>query len=534
MFPSITSQDSASLLSAPDESLSSALALIEKLSLFNIIWGMGADLLDRVGKVINRGTWSSSSNQFAEELASKSREYGTLSPGERLLRTIGALQELLDVAPRDLRTSFDIEEVADDICIAAVKILREDTKSEKDTMNRFVGNDTGSMIRFQMTRYFAGLRISMEEFSPDQQNNLIKGVRDFLASLPCDQQRFIQDKLGAADLSEAAIRDAVASGAIWTAFAAAVQVFGFAFYTTAAHLLAIVSLGLLPFGAYVGLSSLIAVLASPVMVPIIFTFGAWYYFNKNRAMRQSMAPLLVTSLCLSGMEARAGGTGHQNTSVENALALWSVARDSRDRNRLISAKANLDRDRARVRLTTTSSELRQAKAQKEYAADERKTLNDKLAGWVISATGDIARGLWGRDLISAAARVKDIEAQISSVEHKRDMASGFFDTIAEFGKWFFDSWGLDAQLTSAKEALVQQARSTWPKEGAAFPENVAAILRQMEDKTSQILSIESEINSLKSKEREQSADLDRARTEARYCAIAQAEAEKRYYGLGKV
>jgi len=93
---------------------------------------------------------------------------------------------------------------------------------------------------------------------------------------------------------------------------------------------------------------------------------------------------------------------------------------------------------------------------------------------------------------------------------------------------------LNAQLTSAKEALVQKVRNTWQKAGNAFPENAAAILQKIEEKTSELLANEVEINRLTVQEREESAYLDRAKTEARKAAVALDEAESRYYGLGRV
>jgi hypothetical protein len=528
------SQISTSLVSASNEAFSNTLALIEDLSLFNLAWGSGADLVQKIDNKVNRGTWSINSNNFAEKVAAKSEKFSDLSSGELLLRTIGGLQRLVDAAPRDLRTSFDLEEVVEDICMAAVKILREDTKDKKVNSEKFTGLDVGSMIEFQIARIFTGLKINMEDLSPQQRECLVQRTRDFLRSLPADQQRFIMDKLGATDMSDAAIRNAIATGAIWTAFAAAVNVFGFAFYMAASHLLAVLSIGLLPFGAYVGLSSFIAVLASPWMVPVFVTFGTWFYIHKNSAMRRSMAPLLVTSLCLSGIEIQGSDTAQQGATVEDALASWGTARNIRDEKRSISERAKAVRDQAQVKLTATGGQIKSARARKQGASRERKALNEKLTGWVIHSKGDIAKGQWGSALIASAAGVEEIEAQICTAQHKRDQTSGFWDSIVGHAEYFLSTVSLNAQLTSAKEALVQKVRNTWQKAGNAFPENAAAILQKIEEKTSELLANEVEINRLTVQEREESAYLDRAKTEARKAAVALDEAESRYYGLGRV
>lgn len=256
---------SESLLSASDDSLSSSLALLSEISLADLMLSKAQELFERVDNKVNKGHWSSDTDHFHEKVVAKSREFASLSRGERLLRSIGELQKLMDVDPRDLRTSFDLVEVADDIGSAAVNILRQEKLKDKDA--KFTGNDVASMIEFQMVKIFGHLNVRMEELSSTQQQGLVDRVREFVQSLPAEQQRFITDKLGTADLSQSAIRQAIASGAIWAAFAGAVQVFGFAFYTTAAQLLALVSLNMLPFGAYIGLSSTIAVLSSAWMLP---------------------------------------------------------------------------------------------------------------------------------------------------------------------------------------------------------------------------------------------------------------------------
>jgi len=519
------SRVSDNLLAASDDSLSSALALIEELSLFNLMWSRVVELTEKVGNKINHGTWSSNSDHFHEGVVTKSRKFATLSRGERLLMTIGELQKLMEVTPRDLRTRHDFNEVADDLCMASVKILREDKQA------KFTGNDVGAMIEFQMTKIFGGLNIPMDELSAEQQQSLVDRVREFLQSLPADQQRFIMDKLGASDLSESAIRQAIASGAMWTAFALAVEVFGFAFYTTAAQLLAILSFHLLPFGAYVGLSSTIAVLSSPWMLPIFAGLGIWYYSSKNTDLRKSMAPLIITSVCLSGLERT---QAQRESAVDEALSRWGAARSVRDQKCLVTAAATSVRNRAQARLTATRAELSGARTRKRKASTERDKLNEQLACVVKSAVDSIANRRWGASLRIAATKVQQIESEIRQAQKKRDGTSGFWETLRGYVEYGFDAIALNIQLSSAKDALVQQVKDTWPREGSAYPPNAASLLRAMEEMTSQILSAEADISRLTTREREDSENLDQASRELRAAETAQAESEKRYYGLGTV
>lgn len=519
------SRVSDNLLSASDDSFSSSLALIEELSLFNLMWGKGVDLSDKVGNKIKRGTWASNSDHFHEKVVAKSKQFAALSRGERLLMIIGELQKLMAVGPRDLRTPLDLSEMADDLCLAGVKILREDKKA------KFTGNDVAAMIEFQMTKIFGGLNIPMDELSAAQQQSLVDRVREFLRSLPADQQHFIMDKLGAADLSESAIRQAIASGTMWTAFAAAVNAFGFAFYTTAAQLLAILSLHLLPFGAYVALSSTIAVLSSAWMLPIFAGLWIWYYVRKNTGLRKSMSPLIITSLCLSGME---GAQAHRESAVEEALSLWGEARSLRDQKRSVTANATSVRNQSQARLNATRNELSHARDRKRNATAQHRSVEEKLRTVVSFAVDNIANRQWGEALVGAAAKVLQTENDIRKLKEKGRRRSGIWEWSVGVLEDGLDSVALNFQLNSAKNDLVQQVKSTWPREGTAYPPNAASLLRGMEEKTSQILSAEADITRLTTAESEGYRKLDQASTQLRDAEAAQVASEKRYHGLGTV
>jgi hypothetical protein len=520
----LTSRVSDNLLAASDGSFSAVLALLEELSLFNLMWSKGADALEKLSNRIDHGKWASS-DHFQEKLAAKAKQVAALPRGERLLRTIGELQKLVELKPRDLHTRFDLSEVAEDLCVAAVKILREDKKA------KFSGNDVGAMITFQMAKVFGDLNIPLEELSGDQQEKLVAHVRTVVQSLPADQQRFIMGKVGASDLSEAAIRQALAGGAMWTAFATAVNVFGFAFYTTAAQLLAFLSLNLLPFGAYIGLSSLIAVVASAWILPISAAIWIWYYISKNKGLRKSMAPLIITGLCLSGMEET---ELHREEAVEEALSLWGAARSVRDQKRSATASAKAIRDQAEACSANTGTELSHARDRKRGATTERSGLEERLKTVVTTSVDNIASGQWGGALVGIASRVQQIENDIRKLGDKPANRSGIWQLIVGPIEDGLVRIALNFQLASAKDDLVQQVKSAWPHEGTAYPESAASLLRRMEEKTSQILSAEADITRLSTNEREDLRRLDQASVDLNRAEAAQAESEKRYHGLGTV
>jgi CHASE3 domain sensor protein len=509
------------LLSASDDSFSSSLALMDELSLLNLMLSKAAEVVEKVGNKLSQGTWSSESDHFQSKLAAKTRQFAALSRGERLLLCIGELQKLMGVRPRDLHSRLDLAEVADDLCTAGVKILRGDKAA------KFTGNDVGAMIEFYMTKIFGGLDIRMDELSSDQQQKLVDRIREFLQSLPSDQQRFVMEKLGAPDLSASAIRQAIATGGMWAAFAAAVQVFGFAFYTTAAQLLAILTAHLLPFGAYVGLSSFVAVVSSLWMLPVFAGVGVWIYHAKNRDLRKSMAPLIITSLCLSGMEE---SQGLRESATEEALSLWKSARELRDEKRSATANAKRIRDQARERLAVTRSELSHARDRKRKAIAQRENLEEKLAQVVMSSVPEIVRGQWGGKLTAAATKFQEAWCEIVQ---KGGRTSWLWMVAPPLGL-SVEAIRINRRLKSAADPLIQQVKSNWQSQGSGYPSNAASLLAQMEEQTSQVLSAGSDIARLTAQERNDSRNLAQAAEQLTNAESAQAESERRYYGLGTV
>ena len=329
----VGNQLSDMFLSAPQEALASSLALLEELSLFSLMASKTLEILEKAGNRISRGTWTADSDRFQEALATKTARNKCYSPGELLLRIWGELHTLTPVALRDFKSGMDFSEMAEDLSRAAANLLR----SNKDS--GFYGNDLPAMIEFQMSKMFGGLEVPLRHLPAGEQDKLVAKIQEFLQSLSSEQQRFIMDKLGTTQLTESAIRTAVTNGTMWAAFAGAVQVFGFAFYTTAAQLLAIVSLHLLPFGAYVGLSSFIAVEASPLFLPVLAGLGLYYYGRQNSQIRRSLVPVVITSLCLAGMEQQAKDPSYRSTLLEDAISLWADARAKRDTCRSEQAQA---------------------------------------------------------------------------------------------------------------------------------------------------------------------------------------------------
>ena len=524
---------SDAILFASHESLASALALIEELSLLRLIWSKGSELVEKTSNVFSHGTWIADSDHFHDVLTAKAKQFDSTSPGELLLRTLGSLQKLVEASPRDLRVSLDLSEVAEDICTCTVRILRENTKGEKED-KKFAGSTTTDMVKFEMTRIFGGLNIRLEELSTSQQQSLVDAIRKFLEGLPPDQQRFILEKLGASEISEAAIRQAIASGTMWAAFAAAVQVFGFSFYMIAAQLLAIVSLHLLPFGAYMALSSTIAVLSSAWMLPIFAGFGIWYYSRSNQNLRKSMVPLIVTSLCLSGMEVQARNPGRLDIVGTEVLDLWRNAREDRDEKRRRTQKGGYIKNEAESRLQRVQAELKAARNLKDRATRERDALNRQFKEKVDQAMDRIASGNWGAVFSDQATKVCRAKDRVEEARQKRGKTKGWWTTIVGYVDWFFETQKLEETVKAELDVLSNQLKTSRPTDRGSYPPNITSMLESTARQVSEIMSAEKQISQLSEQESVASRDLKRASEELVVLENARKRAEEAYFGLSRV
>lgn len=520
---------SESILAASKDALCSSLALLSELSLFNLLLQKSADWIDSGRNLVTKQKWSSDSNHFAEQLKAKAEELSHLSDGECLLRVFGELEKLMEVPPRDLRTRHDLAETAEDSCMATIKMLRAD-KSAK-----FDGSTPADLVEYQMGKTFAGLKIAVGKLSGDQQDQVFESIREFIAKMPADQREFILKQLGASELTEAVIRTAMLNGTLWTAFAVAVQVFGFAFYMMAAQLLAIISFHLLPFGAYIGLSSLIAVLSSPWMLPVFLVFGGWLYSHQNTGLRKSAAPMILVTLWISGMEMESRPTASTAQAVEEALRLWADARNRRDQDRQTAGEAKRRRDEATAALDETLSELKSAKYRKNLAETRIEELAKSLSKEILDAVRAISQGSWGRLDQAAAIRVIEGEVRIAQAQATRDSVQGWWDRAWEEVKyWTGDYLKLNSELEDARKRLVSQISSRSMANTESYPPQVALIFRRIEGERSRVIEVRLAIEDLENVKTRQDGELDQARQAFSKTDSARRQSEKRYYGLETV
>ncbi|MFC1529567.1 hypothetical protein ACFL6R_02510 [Gemmatimonadota bacterium] len=287
----VSAQDAAllsqAILHLSRQQLASVIALLENTRLNRLLERRIVDLI------------SKSDQSFERTLMEESEHLAQLDSAELSIRLMGRLNQELKIQPRNYASERDVLDNAEDILEAAI-LLKGSIDKE------FSGNSLADLVRYQMLSLLRGIGSEIEGLDEDAQSEIVSSVREFVNQLPEEQQQQIKNALGADELTDKVVIQAIVSGSLATAFAATVHFAGFTFYTSATSLLASLTgaLGLtMPFAAYTSLTSLIAVLSSPLfLVPLLAGGGAFIYQKGDRRLREGLIPIVVTQLAVAGSE----------------------------------------------------------------------------------------------------------------------------------------------------------------------------------------------------------------------------------------
>ena len=100
---------------------------------------------------------------------------------------------------------------------------------------------------------------------------------------------------------------------------------GFAFYTTATSLVASFAglFGLtLPFGFYTGLTSTIAILASPLfLLPFLLGGGIWLTQHQNKSLKKKLLPIVLMQITLPYMSKGSGSIQFDSFNGKNDITI---------------------------------------------------------------------------------------------------------------------------------------------------------------------------------------------------------------------
>ena len=501
-----------SFLTAPREILAAQLALLDQTTLAKLLKSKATDLFsDEKGEF----------NRIVEEAA---RRLVNESAAELVLRLLGALNAILGIPARRYVAPRDFEDNGEEILARCLAVLRE---TEKD----FSGTDLQDMLRFLMNKMFGEIGKRFETLSSDKQQEVVDAVRKFIEELPEAQREKLQKEIGGDQITDSYIRKAIVSGTLSTAFAAAVSVGGFAFYTGAVSLLATLAglVGLtLPFSVYMGLTSTIAVISNPLFfIPVIAGGGWWLYSRQNQKMRQRLAPLVLVQSVLAYLAGRAKGIDH----ADEALRLWQAAWTQVERSRAELVQAEHALAATQEDLSRTKNCIRLLNQRQEQQAKDIREIHIQVKTLCVASANEIASARWGDSARDGGQKLKtclDATERCRSRPVKPGI-SGVFDRMGRG----MDTWDSEQKADSAATALASAVIES-NGQSATYPAPVSELLRRHTGIKAKQQELESEL----SKNRQKKAALETqeaAEQQHRYkCQAERSRTESRYRGLSEI
>lgn len=369
----------------PREAMGAVLALLRETNLSQLLSSKVSDLVRR------------DSGTFQRRLADISMQLAHEEAGELLLQLLGELNAILDVPPRDFASRRDVVDNAGEIVAKACALLRTQDAA-------FVGGDLRSLVEFQTRCLFDRLGEAVADMPSEKKAAFFREIRDFVGSMPADQQEKLRRELRADELTDEILQKALSHGALGAAFATAVGVGNFAFYTGAVSLFGAVSgvIGVtLPFGFYTGLTSAIAIVSNPVFLLIAAGGGGWViYSRQNRSLRERLVPLVVSQVMIAS--AASTSDGPPCDAIADALERWAAARAQLDMRRARVAEARSTLHEARAAVDTAQARVAEIDEGRKRAEEVRTAIHEELKESVTRSAPDIAKGSWGTSVAPLA------------------------------------------------------------------------------------------------------------------------------------
>jgi hypothetical protein len=387
-----------SLLGVPAEVLATSLAMMRETNLLPVVWS-------RLKSTVR---WAD--DDFQKELAATAADLAKHPRGELALELLLELNQTLGITPRNYVARRDVED-------NAAEVVQKSVDALKGADKKFKGDSLQDLVVYQVQKLITGVGEKLDDLSEEDRRKVVSEFRKFIEGLPEEQQAAIKKELGADELSDALIGRALATGAATVAFATVVEVAGFSAYTFATSSLAAITgaVGLtLPFGAYTGLTSFMAVLASPWFILLLMSGGGYFAYAHGQAkLRRGLAPLVVTQL------ATAGASGELPSSREDSVAEFLTCwNDAAAACRIADAKVReleQETESAGRSLSDTRSALKTSEAEITTQDKLRMEAVTELADLLCGKAEKMAEGDWHPDLATVGEELIEAQKELDQI-----------------------------------------------------------------------------------------------------------------------
>jgi len=270
------------------ETMANILATLSQLNLGNLI-------IKKVGGMIER------EDKLQQSIENLKNGLMTLPDEELFLRLLFNINKPLAVPVRNYASVRDIEDNCRDIEQTVIQLEKSVNKKEGGSIQNF-----DDFLKIQMKEMLSNIYKQFDDFKnldEKQKQDFLVKFKEFVGSLPSDQQEKIKQTLKVEELSETTLKNALINGSIMMAFAAVVEVAGFSFFMAAVTFFASAAslIGItLPFAFYTGLTSMIAILSNPIFIILALGGGGfWLVKKQNKKIMDKLIPIIVMQIGFS-------------------------------------------------------------------------------------------------------------------------------------------------------------------------------------------------------------------------------------------
>ncbi|MFC1539882.1 hypothetical protein ACFL41_00165 [Gemmatimonadota bacterium] len=294
------------ILRLPREHLATILALLEQTR-FHLL--LERRITDHI---------PSANLSFERALEDEADVLAQRPPAELSIRVLIRLREMLGLPPYTYSSEQDFSDSAEEITTTAIL-------HKRNVDANFNGDSVADLVRSQLFSLMLGLGSELDGLNKADQQHIALIVREFIQQLPDDDKQLIFSELGTDQLTNNTVLQALLTGEMSTIFARIVNTAGFPFYSAVTYLLASIAgyLGIvLPFTTYSRLSSLIAVVSSPLfLVPQLISSEDSLNHNWDWSVKDDMIPIIVAQLTVAGIEL--GSNTESGVLIKELQETWA-------------------------------------------------------------------------------------------------------------------------------------------------------------------------------------------------------------------
>ena len=217
----------------------------------------------------------------------------------------GRFTDIFDIEHGKISSQKELDDYCIELEKKAVEFQKELSREEEE-MKVFDGKDF-----VDLRKYFLEIMVDkFKEMDDEKQKKILEEMVNKLNSLSPEELNEFKDKMNISDITNDSVKKILLGGGIYSMFAGAVSFVGFPAYLFLSSFIYGISsiVGVtLPFGFYMGASSIMAFLSS-WFLPIILA-GGWFFSNKyTTKLRKIFTVASMVSISFQS---------YKDTSLEN-------------------------------------------------------------------------------------------------------------------------------------------------------------------------------------------------------------------------